>query len=145
MKAFRAVSTLITSVTIKKTLAKKPTQGKHLLEPLKSKAEKTKLPFQILEDCRVENPAEVHMVEGDLWHCLEGEAEFILGGKLKDPRHRERADGTENPHELYGSGILGGKKKTLHTGDWLWIPPGEPHQHRAKKTARMIIIKIPKT
>ena len=31
----------------------------------------------------------------------------------------------------------------LKQGDWLWIPAGEPHQHSATGTARLVIIKIP--
>jgi len=74
-------------------------------------------PFGILEDHMVSNEAEVHATEGDLWYCMEGEVKFICNGE----------------------------EFNVHSGDWLWIPPGESHQHSCEKTARLAIIKIPKT
>ncbi len=52
---------LVRNEEIDKTLATAPTQGKKLLEPLKSFAATNKLPFNILEDKEVlDNEAEVH-------------------------------------------------------------------------------------
>ena len=130
---------------IDKCLANEPDQGKHQLEPLKSLSAAQKLPFNILEDCTImNNEAEVHMHEADLWHCLEGEVEFIYGGEMVDPEFRKNKDGTENKDELYANQIKNGTKVTLKPGDWLWIPAGQPHQHNCKETARLVIIKIPK-
>ena len=124
------------------TLSKPPVKGKNLLEPFQSFAVENKLPFSILEDTAVENDAEVHKTDGDLWFCLEGEATFVCGGKLIEPYHRVLRSGAENPDELYGPGISDGEKFILKPGDWLWIPPGEAHQHGATGTTRLIIIKI---
>ena len=70
-----------------------PIGGKNLLEPLKSMAIKHSLPFKILEDHQVINDAEVHMNQGDLWYCLEGEVKFVYGGALVEPRIKEVPEG----------------------------------------------------
>ena len=85
------------------------------------------------------------MHEADLWYCLEGEVEFAYGGEMVGSRFQKNPDGTENKNEITGKEIRGGEAVTLHAGDWLYIPAGEPHRHSCKKTARIIIIKIPKT
>lgn len=120
-----------------------PTYGKHLLEPLKSVAAVENLPFNILEDNNVVNDAEVHMKEGDLWLCLRGEVTFTFGGTLMDGKSKINADGTTDNNELRAKEILGGITTILKPGDWLWIPPGQPHQHRCKGMALLFIIKIP--
>lgn len=58
------------------SLAVSAEPGKRLLEPLKAFALAHELPIQILEDTQIDNEAEVHRHEGDLWICLDGEAEF---------------------------------------------------------------------
>lgn len=61
---------LVRKEDVDKTLATEPVQGKKLLEPLKSFAAANKLPFNILEDKEVlNNEAEIHKHEGDLWLC----------------------------------------------------------------------------
>lgn len=131
---------LITKKNIDEVLAQKPSSGKHHLEPIKSLFLSGKLPFGIMEDHEVgETEAEVHKLEGDLWHSLEGEAEFIYGGELVDPWVREGSNG----NELGGKDIKNGTKVILKPGDWLWIPAGQPHSHKASGTARLVIIKIP--
>lgn len=127
------------------TLAQAPVMGKHLLEPLKSLAASNGLPFNILEDCEVvSNDAEVHEHEGDLWLCLEGEVHFVVDGKLANPQQRTQPDGRQKDGEFYGEHIKGGNEKVLKPGDWLWVPPGQPHQHTCGSVTRLIIIKIPK-
>ena len=129
---------------IDKTLANPGAPGKHLLEPLKSFAAANKLPFNILEDKEVSNEAEVHREEGDLWHCLEGEVEFIYGGELVEPRPKKNPDGSIDKREWKAKEIRSGTKVILKPGDWLWIPAGEPHQHnKPEGHARLVIIKIP--
>lgn len=136
---------LVRKEEIDKTLATVPTQGKKLLEPLKSLAAANKLPFNILEDKEVlNNEAEIHKHEGDLWLCLEGEVKFIYGGKLVDPWAKKLLDGRVDDREWKAKEIRGGTEAVLKPGDWLWIPPGEPHQHQCPGTARLVIIKIPK-
>lgn len=120
-----------------------PMGGKNLLEPLKSIAIERGLPFKILEDHQVVNDAEVHLDEGDLWYCLEGEVTFVYGGALVEPRVKVRKDGTEDVSEQLGKEISGGTEAILKSGDWLWIPAGQPHQHSCAGTARLMIIKIP--
>ena len=125
---------------IEQVLACQPTPGKHQLEPLKTFAAEKKLPCGILEDSALlENEAEVHARVGDLWYCLQGEVEFICGGELTDSWVREGSGG----NEIAGKGIKNGTTHVLKAGDWLWIPPGEPHTHTTPGTARLMIIKVP--
>ncbi len=129
---------------VDKTLRSVQAIGKKLLEPLKSLASLHNLPLNILEDKEVVNDAEVHKHEGDLWLCLEGEVTFIYGGELVEPRAKKNPDGTEDVRELKAKEIRGGIEVILKPGDWLWIPAGEPHQHKCAGVARLAIIKIPK-
>lgn len=92
--------------------------------------------FRLLEDTAVTNAPEIHMTEGDLWLCLQGEVQFICGGELADKKEVAK-------NEFTGTRIENGETLTLHEGDWLWIPPGVAHQHSAEKTARLMIIKVP--
>lgn len=130
---------------IEETLKSVPSQGKRLLEPLKSLAAQHSLPFNILEDMEVSNDAEVHTHEGDLWYCMQGEVTFVCGGELVDPKIKIKKDGTEDPREINAKRMKNGETMEIGAGDWLWIPAGEPHQHMCKGTARLAIIKIPKT
>lgn len=135
---------LVPKEEIDKTLATVPTQGKKLLEPLKSLAAANKLPFNILEDKEVlNNEAEVHKHEGDLWLCLEGEVKFTYGGELVEPWVKKLPDGTTDNREWKAKEIRGGTESILKPGDWLWIPAGQPHQHICGGLARLAIIKIP--
>jgi mannose-6-phosphate isomerase-like protein (cupin superfamily) len=118
--------------------------GKHNLEPFLSFAKEHSLPFNILEDSNVTNDAEIHVKDGDLWQCLEGEVTFVCGGELSETWFGKRADGTENQNEIKAKTLTGGTEYILKPGDWLWIPAGEPHQHSTKGVARLIIIKIPR-
>lgn len=121
-----------------------PSQGKSMLEPLKTLALEQGLPFKILEDHKTVNEAEIHRVEGDLWCCLEGEVVFKHGGELVEARVKVRKDGTTDENELLAKEIFGGTEVVMKPGDWLWIPAGMPHQHSCADTARLMIIKIPK-
>lgn len=125
------------------TLKTVATQGKRLLEPWKSFAMENNVPIQILEDHAVENEVEVHRHEGDLWICLEGEVEFIVGGAMVDPWLKKNPDGTEDSREVKAKEIKNGVTYILHERDVLWIPAGDPHKHNAKETARLYVIKIP--
>ena len=135
---------VITKSIIDEALAQSQSPGKHLLEPLKTLAAQSGLPFNILEDCEVtKNDAEVHEEEGDLWLCLQGEARFVVDGALVEPKTNLQSDGTPKKGEFYAEKIDGGKEVVLTEGDWLWVPPGQPHQHTCPDTARLMIIKIP--
>ena len=129
---------------VSETLITTPTPGKKLLEPFKSFATTNQLPFNILEDSQVlENDAEVHRHEADLWLCLEGEVTFVCDGELVEPWYKKLSDGTEDKREVKAKSIRGGTTHILKPGDWLWIPAGVPHQHTCSSTARLMIIKIP--
>jgi mannose-6-phosphate isomerase-like protein (cupin superfamily) len=131
---------------IDKTLKVLPVYGKKLLEPFKSFAKANNLPFHILEDHNLlTNEAEIHKQDSDLWFCLEGEVVFVCGGELINPELKLKPDGVLNELEIKGAGIKDGVTFVLKPGDWLWIPPGEPHQHTCKGTVRLVIIKIPST
>lgn len=123
---------------VDKVLAMAPEIGKRML--FKSSDN----PVGILEDKDVVNDAEVHKTEGDLWLCLEGEVTFICGGELVDPWFSKDKDGKDKLNELKAKEIKGGTEMTLKPGDWLWIPAGEPHQHKCSGASRLVIIKIPK-
>ena len=122
---------------VDKVLAMAPEIGKRML--FKSSDN----PVGILEDKDVVNDAEVHKTEGDLWLCLEGEVTFICGGELVDPWFSKDKDGKDKLNELKAKEIKGGTEMTLKPGDWLWIPAGEPHQHKCSGLSRLVIIKIP--
>ena len=125
---------------IKEILKIPPTKGKRQLEPLKSRLIAGEIPFGVMEDSEVtETESEIHKHEGDLWFCLEGETEFICGGKLTNSQVRDNSGGKE----LYGTDIEGGEKVILFPGDWLWIPAGVPHLHRSSEPARLVIVKVP--
>lgn len=129
---------LIRKEEIDNVIAQKPIGGKKMLPPFSSLFKK-ELPFGIIEDFEVkESGAEVHKNEGDLLFCLEGEVEFVCGGELIEPRELDNSNG----NEFVGKDIRGGEKLILRPGDWLWIPPAEPHLHRAK-FGRMVVIKVP--
>ncbi|MDP3772321.1 MAG: hypothetical protein Q8Q94_03035 [bacterium] len=123
-------------------LAQSPAEGKRMLEPIRTLTTAAGMPLNILEDSHTNNLAEVHRTISDLWLCLEGEATFIHGGALVEPRVKEK-NGVRNENELLAASIHGGTETIMHPGDWLWIPAGTPHQHQAIGTARLAIIKIP--
>ena len=127
---------------IDRTLQTPVQTGVRLLEPLKSAASAEKIPFNILEESEMNGEPEVHRAHADLWGCLEGEAVFTCGGTLSGASPRLAPDGSPNEQELKGEKVEGGEDVTVAPGDWLWIPAGVPHQHKAERTVRMIIIKI---
>ena len=128
---------------IDQTLQAPTEPGVRLLEPLKTLALAGKVPFNILEESHMSGEPEVHLKHADLWGCLEGEATFLCGGELVGQTARINADGSPNENELKGDSITGAQETVVGVGDWLWIPAGMPHQHRADTSVRMIIIKIP--
>lgn len=136
-------SVLIASSDIKGVLNQAPVQGKRLLDPLKAFSKAEGVPFNILEDKNVDNDAEVHTHEADLWYCLEGEVTFVVGGEMVDPKPKDNKDGTFDNRELKSKEIISGTEISMKAGDWLWIPAGEPHKHKTDSVARLVIIKIP--
>lgn len=133
-------SVLVNKKFIDQALKTMPKKGKNFVEPFNTWSIKNNLPLNIIEDNEVSNKAERHKNEGDLWFCLVGEINFICGGRMIN----EVTLPNTNNNNSQADYIRGGKKFTLKSGDWLWIPPGEPHQHASKSLSRLIIIKIPK-
>lgn len=126
---------------VDEALAKGPKQGKHLLPPLDWK---DGFPVGILEDSEVSNEAEVHRHEADLWICLGGEVEFIVGGgEMVDPWAKELPGGGTDDREIKAKEIKGGTSYNMKEGDMLHIPAGQPHLHKTEGTARLYIVKIP--
>ncbi len=143
MKKLGNKSVVIQNQDIQGILSELPVQGKRMMEPLKTFSKTEGVSFNILEDTAVSNDAEVHTHEADLWGCLQGEVTFTIGGEMVDPKPSVGKNGHVNERELKAKQIKGGSEIVLKPGDWLWIPAGEPHLHKAEGTARLIIIKIP--
>ena len=121
-----------------------PAQGKHMLEPLQRIAIANNLPFNIIEFSAHTNKVEVHTYISDVWFCLEGEVKFLCGGVMQEPHTRVRSDGTLDETEMRAKGLKDAEEIIMKPGDWLWIPAGEPHQHITEKSARLMIIKVPR-
>ncbi len=64
--------------------------------------------------------AEVHAKDTDLIYVLEGEATFVTGGRVVDPKPTA-AD------EVRGAAIADGETRTLGKGDVIIVPAGTPH------------------
>jgi glyoxylate utilization-related uncharacterized protein len=65
--------------------------------------------------------AEIHDDWSDNIFILDGECSFILGGTAVDAKERE-------PGERRGTTITGGSTMAMKAGDYLFVPPGTPHQ-----------------
>ena len=64
--------------------------------------------------------AEVHTWDTDVIYVLEGEATFVTGGAVVDPK-------TIEPGELRGAAIEGGETRKLVKGDVITVANGTPH------------------
>ena len=67
--------------------------------------------------------AEVHTLDTDIIYVLEGEADFVTGGRLVEGKEVA-------PNEVRGSGIEGGDARTLKRGDVITVAGGTPHWFR---------------
>ena len=67
--------------------------------------------------------AEIHRRDTDIFYVLEGSAEVVTGGTLRDAEETA-------PGELRAEAIDGGSARELHAGDVLVIPNGVPHWFR---------------
>ena len=65
--------------------------------------------------------AEMHDNTNHVFIIMDGEAEFITGGKLVNPKATE-------PGQTRGTGIEGGVSHHLTKGDVITIPAKTPHQ-----------------
>ncbi|HET7086962.1 MAG TPA: cupin domain-containing protein [Rhizomicrobium sp.] len=77
--------------------------------------------------------AEIHENWSDHIFIQEGEASFIIGGTVPDAKVRE-------PGEKRGTAIIGGHTMAVRAGDYLFIPPGTPHQMIVKSGQRATFI-----
>jgi mannose-6-phosphate isomerase-like protein (cupin superfamily) len=77
--------------------------------------------------------AEIHENWSDHIFIQEGEASFIIGGTVPDAKVRE-------PGEKRGTAIIGGRTMVVRVGDYLFIPPGTPHQMVMKPGQRATFI-----
>ena len=69
----------------------------------------------------VQRGAEIHATTNHVFIIQDGEAEFITGGKLIEPKEIERG-------QMRGTGIQGGTSHHLTKGDVITIPANTPHQ-----------------
>ena len=69
----------------------------------------------------VQRGAEIHATTNHVFIIQDGEAEFITGGKMIEPKEIE-------PGQMRGTGIAGGVSHRLSAGDVITIPAGTPHQ-----------------
>lgn len=67
---------------------------------------------------------EVHTMDTDIIHVLEGSATFVTGGTLKDGREIA-------PEEIRGTQLEGGATQILRQGDVIIVPNGTPHWFKA--------------
>jgi mannose-6-phosphate isomerase-like protein (cupin superfamily) len=65
--------------------------------------------------------SEMHDGTNHVFIIVDGEAEFITGGRMTDPK-------VISPGQTRGSGIEGGTVHHLSKGDVITIPAGTPHQ-----------------
>lgn len=70
--------------------------------------------------CR-DGQAEVHSRFADLFYILDGRATLLTGGQVVGKIE-------VGPGEYRGSGIEGGQRQELRSGDLAHIPAGVPHQ-----------------
>jgi glc operon protein GlcG len=64
--------------------------------------------------------AEVHLWETDVIYVLDGEATFVTGGTMVEPKSTE-------PGQVRGSVIEGGVEHHLAKGDVIVVPNNQPH------------------
>jgi quercetin dioxygenase-like cupin family protein len=80
--------------------------------------------------------AELHDADTDIFYILDGEATFITGGRIIDPK-------IESPGETRGSKIDGGQSRQLVKGDVVVIPRGVPHWFSAvPKMVNYFVVKV---
>ena len=77
--------------------------------------------------------AEIHENWSDHIFIQEGQASFILGGVAVDAKETA-------PGEKRGTSIKGGITKVMLPGDYLFVPPGTPHQMILKPGQRVQFI-----
>ena len=69
----------------------------------------------------VQRGAELHAKTNHVFIIVDGEADFVTGGKMIEPKETA-------PGQIRGPGIEGGTTHRLTKGDIITIPAGTPHQ-----------------
>ena len=64
--------------------------------------------------------AEVHTLDADIIHVLEGSATFVTGGTVENAKPTA-------PGEIRGTAISNGEERLISKGDVLIVPAGTPH------------------
>jgi uncharacterized protein GlcG (DUF336 family)/mannose-6-phosphate isomerase-like protein (cupin superfamily) len=67
--------------------------------------------------------AEVHALDTDIIYVLDGEADFVTGGRVVEGKEVAA-------HEVRGTGIEGGEARRLKRGDVITVANGTPHWFR---------------
>lgn len=70
--------------------------------------------------------AEVHTLDTDIIYVLDGEADFVTGGRVVEGKEVA-------PHEIRGAAIEGGDARRLKRGDVITVANGTPHWFREVK------------
>ena len=65
--------------------------------------------------------SEIHARTNHVFIIVDGEADFVTGGKMIEPKEI-------SPGQIRGTGIEGGIVHRLSKGDVITIPAGTPHQ-----------------
>jgi len=71
--------------------------------------------------------AEQHAGVYDFYVFTGGSGQMIVGGKIENRKNLMDKDGPV-PGEYRGQPIIGGQTFDVKAGDWLLIPPDQPHQ-----------------
>lgn len=82
--------------------------------------------------------AEIHGLDTDIFHVLEGEAVLVTEGSLLEPRGL-------GPGEVRGAGIADGIEQTVRPGDAIVIPRGVPHWFREVTTSPFVYLVVKST
>ena len=69
----------------------------------------------------VQRGAELHAKTNHVFIIVDGEADFVTGGKMIEPKEI-------SPGQIRGTGIEGGVVHRLTKGDIITIPANTPHQ-----------------
>src|SRR4051812_38339465 len=65
--------------------------------------------------------AEIHAKTNHVFFIIDGEADFVTGGRMIEPKEI-------SPGQIRGPGIEGGTVRHLTKGDVITIPANTPHQ-----------------
>jgi mannose-6-phosphate isomerase-like protein (cupin superfamily) len=80
--------------------------------------------------------AELHVLDRDIFHVLDGSATFVTGGTLVGARET-------GPGETRAASIEGGVTQALQAGDVITIPKGVPHWFKAVDgRVRYFVVKV---